>query len=106
MSPDDQQDLRQKLVNETSKIAWKELQVFFAQGVTVHVSSRLDLIETAVRISEDDAASVDTWMQQGLLAPVSDEQARQWYDDDILVWTLVIKPWVLVQNLKEAVEPT
>ena len=99
------EELRQKLVAETSRIAWKELQVFFAQGKTVQVASPLDLIDVAIAISEDDSATVKAWMDDGRLAAVSDDQARQRYDNDILVWTVVVKPWVLVQNVKEAVEP-
>jgi len=99
-------ELRQKLVTETSKIAWKELQVFFAQGKTIHISSNLDLIDAAVCISQDDSATVKHWMEQGLVANVSDEQARQWYDNDILVWSVVVRPWILVQNIKQAVTPT
>ncbi len=99
----DDEDLRQQLVAETAKIAWKELQVFFAQGKVFHVSADLDLIETAVAISTDDSASVKQWLDKGLIAAVSDAQARQWYEHDILVWTVVVKPWVLVQNTREAV---
>ena len=51
MSVDADDELRNKLLTETSKIAWKELQVFFAQGKTVHVSSKLDLIDAAVSMS-------------------------------------------------------
>lgn len=100
------EELRQKLVTETSKIAWKELQVFFAQGMTIHVSSRLDLIDVAVSISRDESETVKQWMQQGLISNVADDQARQWYDNDILVWSVVVRPWVLVQNTREAVAPT
>ena len=106
MSVDADDELRNKLLTETSKIAWKELQVFFAQGKTVHVSSKLDLIDAAESISKDDSETVQQWMQSGLIAAVSDEQARQWFDNDILVWSVVVRPWILVQNLREAVEAT
>lgn len=98
-------ELRQKLLTETSKIAWKELQVFFAQGKAVHVSSTLDLIDVAAAISRDDTQQVKCWMEAGLIAHVSDEQAKLWFDHDILVWAVVVRPWILVQNLKQAVEP-
>ncbi len=98
-------ELKHKLLTETSKIAWKELQVFFAQGKAVHISSKLDLIDVAMAMSHDDAEQVKAWMQQGLVATVSDEQAKLWFENDILVWAVVVRPWVLVQNLKQAVEP-
>jgi hypothetical protein len=97
--------LKQQLLAETSKISWKELQIFFAQGKAIHASSQLDLLDVAACISTDDSPQVKQWMDDGLLAPVSDEQARLWFDNDILVWAVVVKPWVLVQNLKDAIEP-
>lgn len=103
MDQTEDEALRQQLVAETAKIAWKELQVFFAQGKVFHVSAELDLVETAVTISTDDSESVKQWLDKGLVAPVSDAQARQWFENDILVWTVVVKPWVLVQNTREAV---
>ncbi len=102
-TPDD--ELKQALLSETSKIAWKELQIFFAQGKAIHVSSRLDLIDVAMKISDDDAATIKRWMDEGLVAPVSDQQAKLWISHDILVWAVVVKPWVLVQNLKDAINP-
>ena len=95
--------LKQNLLAETSKIPWRELQVFFAQGRTVHISAQLDLIDVAIAMSRDDAAQVEQWMRSGQLAQVSDDQARQWYEHDILVWSVVVKPWVLVQNIRDAV---
>lgn len=102
-SPDTER--KQQLLAETSKIAWKELQIFFAAGTAIHVSSQLDLLDVAVYISSDDSLQMKQWMADGQISPVSDEQARLWFDNDILVWTVVVKPWVLVQNLKAAVEP-
>ena len=104
MQTTDNDELKQKLLAETSKIAWKELQVFFAQGNAIHVSSKLDLVDVAVQMSRDNAGQIKQWMDAGLIAAVSDEQARLWFDNDILVWAVVVKPWILVQNLKQAVE--
>ena len=103
-TPDDD-ELKHKLLAETSKIAWKELQVFFAQGSAIHVASKLGLVDVAMQMSRDNAEQVKQWMDAGLIAPVSDEQAKLWYDNDILVWAVVVKPWILVQNLKQAVAP-
>ncbi|MCK4706913.1 MAG: DUF2288 family protein, partial [Gammaproteobacteria bacterium] len=35
--------IKQQIVGETSKIAWHELQFFFAGGMAVYVSNELDL---------------------------------------------------------------
>jgi len=46
----------------------------------------------------DNTAEVQTWLADGLLAEVSDQQALVWYDKNKLLWALVIPPFVLVQE--------
>jgi len=88
---------RAKINLETSTIAWKELQRFFAGGKTLMVSFDLDLIEVAFRMSEDDVKQIRQWAAAGKLLPVPDAQAREWFETDALVWAVVVSPWVLVQ---------
>jgi hypothetical protein len=47
MSTEPQEILRAKLIMETSRIDWKELQRFFAGGAAVQVSAGLDLVDVA-----------------------------------------------------------
>jgi hypothetical protein len=88
---------RAKVNLETSRIAWRELQRFFASGAAVYVSNELDLVEVAFQISEDNAAQVAAWMEAGVVARVADAQAQEWYDADADMWAVVISPYVLVQ---------
>lgn len=96
---EEQQGITNKINRETSKIAWKEVLPFFATGKAVYVSHKLDLIKVATVLSEDDKTQFEAWMQEGLVANVSDEQASAWHESDITVWAVVIKPWVLVQPI-------
>lgn len=93
-------DLNQKLNLETAQIRWHELQRYFASGNAIFVDASLDLIQVATQISEDNASQIKIWMESGLLDVVKDSQAALWYEEDAIVWALVIKPWVLVQPLK------
>ena len=93
--------LRDEIHSETSKIAWSELQRFFAAGKAIYVAVDLDLVEVAVQVSTDNSALVRQWMDTGKIAPVSDDQARCWIDTDATVWAVVVKPWVMVQDMKE-----
>jgi len=88
---------RARINTETAKIAWRELQRFFAQGHAVAVSPQLDLVDVAYCMSRDDKASVEAWMEAGLVGQVSDAQAQEWLDANALVWSVVVRPWVLVQ---------
>lgn len=90
--------LRAKINLETSQIAWKELLRFFASGAVVAVNPELDLVEVATQISTDRKDLVECWMSAGQLGKVSDDQARSWLESDAMLWTVVVKPWVLVQQ--------
>ncbi len=87
---------KDKVNLETSKIAWQELQRFFASGLAVFVDSELDLIEVAHQFSIDNKDQVATWMQNQQVGLVSDAQAVAWLEAD--VWAVVVKPWILVQG--------
>ena len=93
--------LRGKINSETARIPWKELQRYFAGGYTLMVDQQLDLVEVAYQMQQDNAEQVEQWMQQVLIRQVSNDEARQWYNDDAILWACVIKPWVLIQALDE-----
>lgn len=90
---------RAKINSETAKIAWSELQRFFAAGKVMRVAGHLDLVDVACALEQDDVESVRQWTDALELAPVSDAQARDWVAADVLLWAVVIKPWVLVQEI-------
>ncbi|NOQ13919.1 MAG: DUF2288 family protein [Methyloprofundus sp.] len=95
-----QEDLTKDKVNqETSQIAWSELQRFFAQGLAVYISPSLDLVKVADAFAKDNKSLVEEWMQQQQVHLVSDQQASKWIQDDAQVWAVVIKPWVLIQDI-------
>lgn len=90
--------LKEKINLETSQIAWKELQRFFAGGLAVCVAADLDLIDVAYQFALDNKEQVTLWMASGQLALVSDRQALDWLAADAEVWAVVVKPWILVQE--------
>lgn len=89
---------KEKVNLETSLIYWRELQRFFASGLAIAVSNDLDMVEVAYQFSQDNKTLVQQWLQQKKVAPVSDEQASRWYQEDSEVWAVVVKPWILVQE--------
>lgn len=86
-----------KIVAETAKIPWTDLQRWFASGSAIYVAGDLDLIEVAWQMSQDNKRAVAQWMESGQVGLVSDQQAVDWLKEDALLWAAVIKPWVLVQ---------
>jgi hypothetical protein len=96
--------LWENLNRETGRIAWRELQRYYAQGRAVAVDRRLDLVEVALRLAEDDAERVARWMRRGEIGPVSDAQARDWFQREAVLWAVVVSPWVLVQERESGSE--
>ncbi len=92
--------LKAKLNLETAQVAWTELQRFFAQGSVIWVDDTLDMIEVAHCIADDDSTAIKAWMEDSKVAPVSDPQARQWLQQDTWLWSVVVRPLILVQNIK------
>lgn len=91
------QEEKAKILGETAKISWQQLEHFYAQGKLILVSDTLNLVEVGYSISLDDATKIIEWMEQGLLLKQFDHQAKQWHQQNAEVWSVVIHPWVLVQ---------
>lgn len=104
MSNEPQEILRAKVNMETSRIEWKELQRFFASGAAVKVSAKLDLVEVAMQMHEDNRNQFEEWLASGMIGKVTDEQASAWLAGDAELWAVVVSPWVLVQEMTETAE--
>lgn len=88
----------QDLHEQTAKIAWQELQRFFAQGVLLKVDQDHDLIKVAELFVHDDSKAVSELLDSGFVARCSDDDARKWQSENQVLWAVVAAPWVLVQE--------
>lgn len=93
-------ELQQKILQETACYPWKELIRQFAAGNVVVVADGLDLVEVAYWMASDNATAIAPLLASGQLAKVSDEQAQQWLKEEAELWTVVVKPWIVVQYKK------
>lgn len=87
-----------KIVGETAKAPWKEIERFYAQGMLILVDKSLDLVEVGFAISSDDSKQVKQWMESNLLIRQFDQQAIEWEKNNTDLWTVVIRPWILAQT--------
>lgn len=94
--------LKQKLHSETALMPWRDLQRFFAKGVVIVVDSSLDLVATALMFAEDRATDLAPHTESGAVAAPTNDQARDWYLNDVDVWSVVVAPYVLVQEHTQA----
>lgn len=90
--------IRAKIIAETARINWLDLQKFYAAGSVITVAPDLDLIDVAFAFSQDNKAQVASWLAAGQVGRTSEQQAAHWYDTKADLWAVVISPWVLVQE--------
>lgn len=88
-----------KLNFETAIIPWQELQRFFAQGKVLMVNSGKDLVTIARDIAADQTDELNRLINDSIISPVTDEQAKAMIEHDLQVWAVVIAPWVLIQPI-------
>ena len=96
------EELQQALNLQTAQINWIELQRQFAGGRLILVSSKLDLIKTAMKFVRDDKESIENWIEAGQIHPASDDDARDWNEKQADFWSVVVAPWVLVQEITKS----
>ena len=89
--------LHAKLNMETAQMPWRELQRYFASGHIIAIGDGLDMVNVAVMIAADDTEGISRLLRGGLIGKVTDEQAQTWFEADTSLWTVVVKPWILVQ---------
>ena len=86
-----------KIIGETAKCLFSDLMQPFAQGRLVEVSSALDLVEVTQALNNDQSDLFSAWVAAGQINRLDDLRAKSWVQDDVLLWTVVLAPWVLVQ---------
>ena len=100
MATPELEQLRAKLNMETAQMPWRELQRYFASGHIIAIGDGLDMVNVAVMVATDDAQSIALLLKDAQIEKVTDHQAQAWYDADVSLWAVVVKPWILVQEKK------
>ncbi|MDA9095672.1 DUF2288 domain-containing protein [Porticoccaceae bacterium] len=96
----ERQALIARLNSETAKISWQELQKHYASGNVLGVAAGADLIKVAIALNEDNATQIQSWLIDKSVFEVTDQQAMEWFENQTILWALVIPPFVLVQEPK------
>ena len=102
---EEQREIEQRekadIVGETATISWNQLEIFYARGEAILVDKDMDLIKVAHAISIDETQRVEKWILEGKLKRQFDDKAKQWSENQTEVWAVVIKPWILVQEIRK-----
>jgi hypothetical protein len=97
MTPSD--ILRAKLNLETAQLQWSELERHFARGSVIKVAVGADLVDTALHVAENNAATVQEWLANGRIVRAETRDAEDWNARKPAFWAVVVAPWVLVQEV-------
>lgn len=98
------EELRAHLHGETSKLPWSELEKYFAQGVVIKVEQGLDILDVAIVIARDDKGSLETWLNEKKVMSVEIEDAKKWHEASASLWSVVVAPFVLVQEFEQKLD--
>lgn len=92
-------ELRARLTNEVHRVDWGPLAPHAKRGGVVLVDTRLDLVDVALAVAQDDSSSVQQWMEAGQLIKPTEEQVDRWKEETEERFTVVIvQPYVLAQR--------
>lgn len=89
---------RETIRSGIAEIDWEELQLFFARGLVIQVDTDLSLEDVSYELCADNKSVIEKWMQEGKIGKIKDETAIQWLNTKKRVRSVVIQPWVLVQE--------
>lgn len=98
------EELRAHLHGETAKLPWVDLQKHFARGVVFKVAQGTDILDVAIVMSRDDKDTLKKWIDAGKVSGAEIEDAKKWFESDASLWTVVIAPWVLVQETEQKLD--
>ncbi|MFO1418823.1 MAG: DUF2288 domain-containing protein [Methylotetracoccus sp.] len=100
---DSREALRAKLNQETGRVSWHELERHYSRGAVVKVAQDLDLVDVAACIAGDETARFSELLESGRVNPATQGDGDDWKRREPMFWGVVVAPWVLVQEIAEAV---
>jgi len=98
------EELRAHLHGETSKLPWTELEKHFARGVVFKVARGIDILDVAIVIARDDKDTLKIWVDNKEVTAVEVEDAQKWHDTSASLWSVVVAPFILVQEFEQKLD--
>lgn len=93
--------LYEKLESEIESCDWQALADHFERGALLIVDSSIDLTEVGVAMAQDNAKSIESWLNQSLIRKPTLEDKEVWSKEPKAKFCrfLIIQPYVLLQLL-------
>lgn len=90
---------RDELIREKIEADWASLRAHLERGGLVVVDSSLDIIDVALKVADDDAATIGQWISNGVLTKPSAVQITHWDADKQKCFNmLIVSPYILIQE--------
>jgi len=97
------EDLRTELSESLDEAEWEWLIPHAMRDALVVVAPQLDILDVGVAIANDNVTAVQHWIGEALIAKPSTNQLSDWNSDRAKQFnTLIVQPYVLVQELSAA----
>ena len=94
------EELRKQLKEEMADVNWNDIKPHAQRDAVIVVHERLNLLDVGLAIAQDDKKAVEHWITEQLISKPSNQQLSDWnINPTQLFKTLIVQPFVLVQNL-------
>jgi hypothetical protein len=93
-------DLQAELSEAVDEAEWQWLAPHARRDSVIVVMPGLGVVDVGVAIANDDTATVQHWISEGLIAKPSSAQLSAWNQDETCRFSaLIVQPYVLIQEL-------
>ncbi len=92
------EEIKEILNLETGKLAWSDLERFFARGIVVYVDKNQDLVEIGTALAKDQATKISELLGAKKIKKPENEQVILWHKKRQVFWVVVVAPWVVIQE--------
>ncbi len=90
---------REELALTIDEAEWDWLRAHLERGGLILVDDRLDLVDAALKVAQDDVGAIEQWITRGMIGKPSGSQIDMWDHDRSKKFSmLVISPYVLIQE--------
>ncbi len=100
------QALRTELTEMMGPVQWELLKPHVKRDAVVVVNPHLDLADVGVAIATDNTQAVERWITEQLIMKPNAKQLMQWEAGNTRFQSLIVQPYVLVQDTAALGTPT
>ena len=91
-------NLHSELTEMMGPVTWDLLKPHIQRDAVIVVNSQLDLVEVGEAIASNRTQTVERWISEQLIHKPTAEQLVIWNSEDKNFVSLIVQPYVLVQD--------